>query len=231
LRNLLLSARGSELKFRNPKSEIRNLERLMLFRQSEKKDTDQGLIKLQSGELRIHSIPTRARGRRFDGSFNVGDMSYELSYAPAKLSVAGGRLQFEGRLTVKDSRGQSRVRDRVRGTLVGTQGGIGTPPSRPGNPTSSATASSDLPDVESTGTSSFCGVMYIHFEPLSGKALGVPADMTRVQLNARFAPVDEVERTLQAIYSSAVNALFGKPPSTPAAQSAVSELNAILARS
>jgi hypothetical protein len=73
--------------------------------------------------------------------------------------------------------------------------------------------------------------MYIHFEPLSGKALGVPADMTRVQLNARFAPVDEVERSLQAIYSSAVNALFGKPPSTPAAQSAVSELNAILARS
>ena len=203
----------------------------MLFRQSEKKDTDQGLIKLQSGELRIHSIPTRARGRRFDGSFNVGDMSYELSYAPAKLYVAGGRLQFEGRLTVKDSRGQSRVRDRVRGTLVGTQGGIGTPPSRPGNPTSSATASSDLPDVESTGASSFCGVMYIHFEPLNGKALGVPADMARVQLNARFAPVDDVERTLQAIYSSAVNALFGKPPSTTAAQSAVSELNAILNRS
>jgi len=203
----------------------------MLFRQSEKKDSDQELLKLPSGEPRIHSIPARARGRRFDGSFSAGAMNYEVSYAPSKLSVAGGRLQFEGRLTVKDSRGQSRVRDRVRGTLVGTQGGIGTPPSRPGNPTSSATASSDLPDVESTGASSFCGVMYIHFEPLSGKALGVPADMTRVQLNARFAPVDEVERSLQAIYSSAVNALFGKPPSTPAAQSTVSELNAILARS
>ena len=202
----------------------------MLFRQSENKAPDQGLLKLPSGETRIHSIPARARGRRFDGSFSLGAMNYEVSYAPAKLSVAGGKLQFEGRLTVKDSRGQSRVRDRVRGTLVGTQGGIGTPPSRPGNPTSSATASSDLPDVESTGTSSFCGVMYIHFELLNAKALGVPADMTRVQLNARFSPVDEVERTLQALYSSVVNALFGKPPSTPAAQSAVSELNAILAR-
>jgi hypothetical protein len=203
----------------------------MLFRQSEKKDSDQGLIKLPSGEPRVHSIPARARDRRFDGSFSAGALNYEMSYAPLKLTVAGGRLQFEGRLTVKDSRGRSRVRDRVRGTLIGTQGGIGTPPSRPGNPTSSATASSDLPDVESTGTSSFCGVMYLRFEPLSGKALGVPADMTRVQLNARFAPVDEVERTLQAIYSSAVNALFGKPPSTAAAQSAVTELNAILARS
>jgi hypothetical protein len=203
----------------------------MLFRQSEKKDSDQGLIKVPSGEPRIHSIPARARGRRFDGSFSAGAMNYEVSYAPARLSVAGGRLQFEGRLTVKDSRGQSRVRDRVRGTLVGTQGGIGTPPSRPGNPTSSATASSDLPDVESTGTSSFCGVMYIRFEPIAGKMLGVAADMSRVQLNARLAPVDELERTLQAIYSSAVNGLFGKPPSTPAAQSAVNELNAILARS
>lgn len=203
----------------------------MLFSQSEKKDGDQGLIKLSSGEPRIHSIPARARGRRFDGSLSAGAMNYEVSYAPAKVSVAGGRLQLEGRLTVKDSRGQSRVRDRVRGTLVGTQGGIGTPPSRPGNPTSSATASSDLPDVESTGTSSFCGVMYIRFEPLAGRLLGVAADMSRVQLNARLAPVDDLERTLQAIYSSIVNSLHGNQPDTPATQSAIAELNKVLSES
>ncbi|HXF38549.1 MAG TPA: hypothetical protein VN687_02440, partial [Blastocatellia bacterium] len=61
----------------------------MLFRQSEKKDSDQGLLKLPSGEPRIHSIPARARGRRFDGSFSAGAMNYEVSYAPSKLSVAG----------------------------------------------------------------------------------------------------------------------------------------------
>jgi hypothetical protein len=158
-------------------------------------------------------------------------VNYEVSYAPAKVSVAGGRLQLEGRLTVKDSRGQSRVRDRVRGTLVGTQGGIGTPPSRPGNPTSSATASSDLPDVESTGTSSFCGVMYIRFEPLAGRMLGVAADMSRVQLNARLAPVDDLERMLQAIYSTIVNSLHGNQPDTPATQSAIAELNKVLSES
>jgi hypothetical protein len=204
----------------------------MLFRQSDKNDSDEGLRKLPPREeARLHSIPAIARGRHFDGSFIVGGMNYEFSYVPARVSVVGRRLQFQGRLSVKDSRGQTRSRDHVNATLVGTQGGIGTAPTRPGNPTSSATASSDLPDIESTGSTSFCGVMYIHFEPLTGRALGVPANMSRVQLNARFAPLDDEERTLQAIYSSIVNAMLGKQPGPPAAGSAIAELNAILARS
>ena len=176
------------------------------------------------------SIPALARGRRFNGSFSVDGMNYEFSYAPARVSVVGRRLQFQGRLTVKDSGGQTRTRDQVRATLVGTQGGIGAAPTRPGNQASGATASSDLPDIESTGATSFCGVMYVHFERLAGKLLAVPADMSRVQLNARFAPVADAERTLQGIYSSIVNALYGKQPDATAAASAVSELNAILTR-
>jgi len=204
----------------------------MLFRQSDKNDSDEGLRKLPDREeARLHSIPAIARGRHFDGSFSVGSMNYEFSYVPARVSVVGRRLQFQGRLTVKDSRGQTRSRDQVKATLVGTQGGIGTAPTRPGNPTSSATASSDLPDIESTGSTSFCGVMYVHFEPLTGRALGVPANMSRVQLNARFAPLDDEDRTLQAVYSSIVTAMLGKQPGLPAAGSAIAELNAILARS
>lgn len=200
----------------------------MLFRQSNKKNTDEGLLKLAAREARIHSIAALARGRRFDGSFSIGEATYDFSYAPARVSVVGRRLQLQGRLTVKDSRGQTHMRDRVRATLVGTQGGIGTAPTRPGNPGSSATASSDLPDVESTGATSFCGVMYLHFEPLIGNALGVHADMSRVQLNARFAPLDDDERTLQAVYSSIINALEGKQPDGTAI--AVTELNALLSR-
>jgi hypothetical protein len=203
----------------------------MLFRQSDKKNSDEELRKLPARGARIESIPAISRGRRFEGGFDVADKSYALSYAPARVSVVGRRLHLVGRLTVKDSRGQTHARDRVRATLVGTQGGIGTAPSRPGNPTSSATASSDLPDVESTGATSFCGVMYLHFEPLVGSALGVPADLGRVQLNARFAPVDDNERTLQVIYSSIVSAMLGTQPNAPAAESAIAELNAILARS
>ena len=202
----------------------------MLFRQSDKKDSDEGLRKLPPREARLHSIAALARGRRFNGSFSIGGMNYDFSYAPARVSVVGRRLQFQGRLTVKDPGGQTRARDQVRATLVGTQGGIGVAPARPGNPASSATASSDLPDVESTGATSFCGVMYIHFEPLVGKVFGVPADMSRVQLNARFAPLDDEERALQAVYSSIVNVLYGKQPDATSAASAITELNALLTR-
>ena len=202
----------------------------MLFRQSDKKDSDEGLRKLTSRAARLHSIPALARGRRFIGAFSVGSANYEFSYAPARGSVVGRRLQLQGRLTVKDSRGQTRTRDQVRATLVGTQGGIGAAPTRPGNPAGGAPASSDLPQVESTGSTSFCGVMYLHFEPLVGNALGVQADMSRLQLNARFAPLDDAERAMQAVYSSIVTAVYGTQPDAAAAASAITELNATLAR-
>ena len=200
----------------------------MLFRQSDKKDSDEGLRKLPDRGPRLHSIPAVARGRRFNGSFSVGDTNYEFSYASARVSVVGRRLQLQGRLTVKDPRGQTRMRDQVRATLVGTQGGIGATPTRPGNPAGGAPASSDLPQVESTGSTSFCGVMYLHFQPLVGNAFGVHADMSRLQLNARFAPLDDDERTMQAVYSSVVNALDGKQVDAIAAP--LSEINALLSR-
>lgn len=203
----------------------------MLFRQSDKKDSDEGLRKLPPREARLNSIPAIARGRRFTGTFSVGTANYEFSYAPARVSVVGRRLQFQGRLTVKGPRGHTSARDHVRATLVGTQGGIGAAPTRPGNPAGGAPASSDLPQVESTGATSFCGVMYLHFEPLVGNAFGVPADISRLQLNVRFAPLDDDERAMHAVYSSIVNAIYGAPPDATAAASAVKELNAILARS
>lgn len=201
----------------------------MLFRQSDKENTDEGLRKLPPKEVpQLNSIPVLARGRRFDGSFNVSDANYGLSYAPARVSIVGRKLQFVGRLTVKDSRGQTHSRDQVKAKLVATQGGIGSAPTRPGNPASGAPAASDLPQVESTGSTSFTGVMYLHVEPLLGSALGVRADMSRVQLNARFAPLDDDERALQATYSSIINALDEKHPD--AASASVSELNAILSK-
>ena len=203
----------------------------MLFRQSDKKNTDEGLLKLPARQARIHSIAGLSRGRRFDGSFSIGDATYDFNYTPARVSVVGRRLQLQGRLTVKDSRGQTHSRDQVKAKLVAIQGGIGAAPTRPGNPASGAPAASDLPQVESTGSTSFTGVMYLHFEPLVGTALGVHADMSRVQLNARFAPLDDDERAVQAVYSSIVTAVYGAPPDATAAASAVKELNAILARS
>jgi hypothetical protein len=71
--------------------------------------------------------------------------------------------------------------------------------------------------------------MYIHFEPLVGKALGVGADLSRVQLNARFAPVNDAERAVQSVYSWIVDALYGKQVDVSGAATAVIELNKLLA--
>lgn len=71
--------------------------------------------------------------------------------------------------------------------------------------------------------------MYIHFEPLAGSALGVAADLSRVQLNARLGPVNDSERALQGAYSSIVDALYGKKVDASAAAVETSELNKLLA--
>ena len=203
----------------------------MLFKQSDKKNSDEVLRNLPSRGPRLHSVPAILRGRQFKGGFEVGGSSYELTYAPASASVVGRRLQLQGRLTVKDSRGQTRTRERARATMVGTQGGIGTAPPRRQEHTSVVTATPQLPEVESTGATSFCGVMYIHFEPLAGSALGVTADLSRVQLNARLAPVNDLERTLQAAYSSIIEALYGQKVDASAAVVEISELNKLLRES
>lgn len=201
----------------------------MLFRRSQKKGADDELRKLASRAAELHSIPAISRGRRFNGKFELNGAGYEVAFAPAKALVAGRRLQLQGRLTVKDARGQMRSRDNVRATLVGAQGGIGAGPPRRQLPTSVASDSPQPPEVESTGPTAFCGAMYIHLEPLAGNSLGVPGDMTRVQLNVRFAPVDDPERALQGVYSTIVDALYGKQIDANAAADAVSALNSLLA--
>src|SRR2546422_6504791 len=178
----------------------------MLFRVSDKKAGHTVLRKLPSRGPRLHSVPAMLRGRQFKGAFDIGGSSYDLTYAPSSASIVGRRLKLQGRLTVKDARGQTRTRERVRATVVGTQGGIGTSPPRRQEHTSVATATPQLPEIESTGATSFCGVMYIHFEPLAGSALGVAADLSRVQLNARLAPVSNSERALQGAYSWIIDA-------------------------
>ncbi|MFP5262805.1 MAG: hypothetical protein ACLGJB_12950 [Blastocatellia bacterium] len=85
-----------------------------------------------------------------------------------------------------------------------------------------------LPEVESTGPLSFCGAMYFRLEPLNGRALGVAADLTRVQLNVRLAPVDETGRELQGLYSSIVDALYGGRADAATASAVVAELNKLL---
>lgn len=185
------------------------------------------------GSAKLHSIAAMLRGRSFSGRFDVGGVSHSFTYAPARAAIAGGKLQVTGNLSVinpKASTSRHDVRN-VRATLIASQGGIGAAPPRRKLPAEISTPRPDLPIVESTGSLSFCGVLYFKLAPLNGRALGVPADMRQVQLNVRLAPVSDDERGLQAAFSSILDALYGKPVDAPAADVALGELNKLLVAS
>lgn len=84
------------------------------------------------------------------------------------------------------------------------------------------------PMVESTGPLSFVGVLYFNLSPLDGATLGVPLDLSKLQLNLRLAPTDDLARDLQYIFSQVADLLYGAPIDEPAAREQVQELNRIL---
>jgi hypothetical protein len=193
------------------------------------------MVQKAGGLRRLYSIAGLQAERSFTGSLEAGGAKYGFSYQPLKASIAGEKLLLEGRLTVTDARGNRRTRERVQALLASTQSGIGVAPVRPqvaarvGSTTEAATAAPiPVSQTESTGPLSFTGVMYFQFEPLEGRQLGVRADLSRVQLNARLIPIDSTARALQGVYSAIVDSLYGEKPDNPAAQAYVGELNRLL---
>lgn len=195
-------------------------------------------------EPAIHSIAALQRDRDFAGRFEVSGAGYEFEYIPAKAEVVNGKLNLLGDLSVTGPQKKKQVRKNVRLALQSTQGGLGgSPTSRMALPASAeaaaarqkqlgASAGSDrpLPVTDSTGALGFVGVMYLRFEPLAGAQLGVPADLSRVQLNTRLYPANGTEETLQYLYSHITDALHGPSPDAAAANIFVKDLNSILSR-
>jgi hypothetical protein len=83
------------------------------------------------------------------------------------------------------------------------------------------------PMVESTGPLSFVGVLYFNLSALDGPTLGVPLDLSKVQLNLRLATTDDLARELQNLFSNVTDALYGDPMDERAAREQVEELNRI----
>ena len=79
------------------------------------------------------------------------------------------------------------------------------------------------PKVEATGSLGFVGVLYFKLSPLDSKSLGIPLDMSDVQLGARLAPTDDLARDLQLLFSDVVLALENKSEETT--RSALDALN------
>lgn len=208
------------------------------------------------GGARLHSIAGTLKGRSFTGSFELTGAKYRFSYEPARAEIVAEKLRLRGRLIVTDSRRRTRQIDNAQASLIATQGGIGAAPIRRqvlvgGVSASTASAANQqqqqaanepkrpddssarrtLPEVDSTGPFSFCGVLYFRFDPLDAGRLGIPADLSAVQLNARLAPTDDSGRDAQAIYSAIAEALYRGEKDEKLARVAIGELNKYLGQS
>ena len=186
--------------------------------------------------LRIYSIAALPSGRDLKGRFNLSGATYSFVYSPSSAEIAGLKLRLLGKFTVTDPSGRERGLDRIHAELAATQGGAGGGPprrqivavQRGAAEQRPASTSRVLPRTDNTGATAFVGVMYLHLEPLDGARLGVPADLGRVQLNARLWSTDELARNLQDVYSQLVEALYGEPPKADNARLLLAELNRLL---
>src|SRR6185295_15460187 len=188
------------------------------------------------GKRRLYSVPVWMEQRAFTGGFDLAGASYKLAFVVSRAEMSNKQLRLHGRLSVTDPRGRARSIDSAQATISGIQGGIGSAPlrrritvpqtsnivtaqqkqqmageneKREGQKTEEPAQS--LPRTESTGPTSFCGVMYMHLEPMDSRALGVAADLSRVQLNARFTPKEGTAKTLHSLYTALVDAVYGEP--------------------
>lgn len=213
----------------------------------------------QTTARRFYSIAAWPEQRAFAGTLSAGGKDYKLSYAPSRAEAANNLLQLTGRLTVTDARDRARTLNSVRATLANSQGGIGTGPVRrqiiaTEAPTGAQVTSQQKqqiageaekqsgekqgeqpqtrrsgPVTENTGPTSFCGVLYFHFEPLNAGALGLTADLSKVQLNVRLESHDDTARTLHGLYCYVVDALYGERVDEKLAAAAINELNRVFA--
>src|SRR5512143_696652 len=213
----------------------------------------------KTGARRLYSIAAWPEQRAFVGNLSLGDSVYSFSYAPSRAEVINKLLQLTGRVTITNARGGARALNSVRATLANTQGGIGTGPLRRqmiasdapiGDQTTSqqkqqiagetekqaaekqnepARAIASMPVTENTGPTSYCGVLYFHFAPLDAGALGLTADLTKVQLNVRLEPLDDTAKTLHGLYCYVVDALYGERADEKLAAAAIRELNRVFA--
>ncbi len=170
---------------------------------------------------KLYSIFAVQRDKAFSGEFETSKGSYKFTFAPKSAQIANNKLQLRGTFSV----GARKVAN-VTATLASTQGGIGAVPSKiAARPVDSA---SDLPPTEATGSHAYVGAMYFHLSAINASALGLTIDMSKVQLNGRLFPLNEVERELQVLFSDVVAAAYKKDSDVSAAASHLEAINRIL---
>lgn len=174
----------------------------------------------------LHVLPN---GRDFMGRIEVGRAAYQFTFAPQRAAVDKDQLTLSGNVIVRTANGQQRTALNVTATLLATQGSITAPSPYP--LWLSETPKPKSPDVTLTDWSnqeSSVAVLYFKLSALDGRALGVPLDLSALQLNARFYPTSDLERELHWIFSALAIVTHGETKNAATATSYLKELNRVL---
>jgi hypothetical protein len=182
---------------------------------------------------KIHSIHVLPNGAGFAGKIEAGGSSCHFAFTPKAAASEPGKLVLTGVVKVKSPGGRQRVANDVTATLLATQGSITGPPPMPRQFAESLkpplpAPSGSLPLTDSTGHLGSVAVMYLRLSPLDGRALGVPADLSAVQLNARLYATSETERDLHWLYSALVEATQGEHKNERLAGDYLDAINRVL---
>jgi hypothetical protein len=179
------------------------------------------LTQKRAAANKIHSIHVLPNGAGFDGKIEAGGSSYQFAFTPKTAAAANGKLVLTGDVKVKAPGGRQRIANEVTATLLATQGSITGPSPMPRQfseslkpplpaPASYGGPGESPPLTDWTGYYGSIAVMYLKLAPLDGRALGVPADLSAVQLNVRLYVTSEIERDLHWLYSALLEATQGE---------------------
>ena len=208
-----------------------------------------------SEQAKLHTIHGLLRGNLFEGQFEARGKTHRFAFIPTAATVVEQRLVLSGRLrlnasvvedvkaTLRATQGGVGVSPVRRQLLTGTAqtAQTATPEQKmeqergpetelqPGLHAFEPPKLDKLgrPNVESTGTLAFVGVLYFQLSPIVNKTFDIPLDMSAVQLNGRLAPTDDIGRDLQLAFSDLVLGLDGKQPDERLVQESLEVLNRI----
>lgn len=178
---------------------------------------------------KLHSLHALPLGREFVGQIEVGNGAHQFTFKPQSAALEGDKLTLAGTVTVKAPHQPPRTAQNIAATLLATQGSITAPSPYP--LWLSETPKPKAPDVTLTDWSneeSSVGALYFKLAQLDGRALGVPFDLSALQLNVRMYPTSDLERELHWIFSALALATHGASKNERAAARYLQEMNRIL---
>jgi hypothetical protein len=182
---------------------------------------------------KLHSIHLLPDGRGFSGNIEARAAKYRFTFSPNNAAVVNGKVVLRGSVAVKTPNGQTRKIDNAEATLLATQSSVFLAPPMPRlpslavKPVDPATSPSTT-FTEATGDLGSIGMMYLKLSTLNGRTLGVPFDLSSVQLNARFYSTSKVERELHWLYSALERTISGGESNEEAVSGYLAEINRLL---